>query len=177
MDDKIISLNLDTNRVTIKAVESDIALDSIESLATIIWTEHYTPIIGKDQVDYMLKNYQSKRAMQEQIKAGMEYYSILRNEIAYGYLAVRREKESLFLSKIYILREERGKGLGKTAMEFVVSRAMNLGCAAVELTVNKNNTEAIKAYQKLGFVNQGPMETDIGSGFIMDDYLMKKSLS
>jgi diamine N-acetyltransferase len=43
-------------------------IDIVASLAKEIWTEHYTPIIGKDQVEYMLGRFQSKKAISSQIK-------------------------------------------------------------------------------------------------------------
>ena len=45
----------------------------ISKLATRIWFEHYTPIIGEDQVIYMLNKYQSVDAITEQISSGQEY--------------------------------------------------------------------------------------------------------
>ena len=54
--------------------------------------------------------------------------------------------------------------------------AREQGCRHLSLTVNKNNTGSIRAYESLGFVNLGPLQTDIGQGFIMDDFLMKKAL-
>ena len=44
-------------------------------------------------------------------------------------------------------------------------------------TVNLNNINAIKTYEKLGFINAGPVVADIGNGFVMDDFEMKKSLT
>jgi diamine N-acetyltransferase len=44
------------------------------------------------------------------------------------------------------------------------------------LTVNKNNTGAISVYEKIGFRNVGSLVQDIGSGFVMDDYAMEKTL-
>ena len=43
----------------------------------------------------------------------------------------------------------------------------------VYLTVNKNNKTAIRAYEKNGFVITTSVVTDIGQGFVMDDYIMK----
>ena len=54
---------------------------------------------------------------------------------------------------------------------------MNQGVSTVKLHVNKYNTNSILAYQKMGFVNVESVVTDIGKGFIMDDYLMKNTLS
>jgi len=157
-------------------VVSETHLSLVEKLAEDIWTEHYTPIIGSDQVSYMLKNFQSVTAMHEQIKSGMVYYLIFTNSEAIGYLAVKKKVDEIFLSKIYILADRRGQGFGKEAMTFVESMTRDSNFNVLSLTVNKNNDIALKAYEKLGFVNQGPLETDIGEGYIMDDFLMRKVL-
>ncbi|MBL4569013.1 MAG: GNAT family N-acetyltransferase [Flavobacteriaceae bacterium] len=148
----------------------------IEKLAFAIWQEHYTPIIGTEQVDYMLNKYQSVKAIKEQITDGASYYNIIHDEIAVGYLSVYKKENALFLSKIYILSETRGKGIGKTAMEFIQSKAELMKCTSISLTVNKNNENSIKAYEKMGFQKIKELVMDIGNGFVMDDYLMEKKL-
>ena len=149
---------------------------AIEDLARVIWEEHYTPIIGAEQVVYMLRNFQSAEAVEKQIQAGMQYYLVGLGSVPVGYLAFNLEPNGLFLSKIYVLKEKRGMGLGRASMEFVESKASDLGRNAISLTVNKNNSHSIRAYEKMGFVNLDAIETDIGSGFVMDDYLMRKEL-
>ena len=47
---------------------------SIAGLARTIWTEHYTPIIGSSQVEYMLENIQSAEKIAEAMESGSEYY-------------------------------------------------------------------------------------------------------
>ena len=42
------------------------------------------------------------------------------------------------------------------------------------LTVNKGNVLGIRAYEGNRFVTIDAVETDIGSGFIMDDFIMEK---
>ena len=160
----------------IREVSEPSELHQVEELAAEIWKEHYTPIIGAEQVEYMLDNFQSVEAMGGQIREGMTYCLVYSDRNPVGYLAFKEQDEELFLSKIYVLSDQRGKGIGKAAMEFVESRAKDQGKHFLSLTVNKNNRGSITAYEKLGFVNQGPLETDIGGGFIMDDYLMIKVL-
>lgn len=170
------ALNDDAGGIQILKAANREDLKIVEELARVIWREHYTPIIGPEQVAYMLDNFQSVPAMEEQIGEGMEYYRINLDELPVGYLAFKKQGEELFLSKIYVLSSRRGQGIGKKAMRFAESKALELSCHFLSLTVNKNNSGAIKAYEKMGFVNHGAIETDIGSGFIMDDYLMKKIL-
>ena len=148
----------------------------IAKLAHTIWHEHYTPIIGKDQVAYMVDKYQTHEAMMLQSDQGFEYYLIQNKENPIGYLAILKEQNTLFLSKIYILKAFRGKGFGKSAMNFIEERAKALACNSIYLTVNKNNSNSIRAYQKVGYEIIGPLIKDIGNGFVMDDYKMVKPL-
>ncbi|WP_298344090.1 GNAT family N-acetyltransferase [uncultured Algibacter sp.] len=146
----------------------------IEKLADIIWREHYIPIVGKPQIDYMLKKFQSAEAIKEQIEVGFEYYLIYFDGKPVGYISIKPEINALFLSKIYVLSNHRGKKIGKSAMQFIEAKAKGYQLKNIRLTVNINNTNSIKAYEKLGFKNVGPLVTDIGNGFIMDDYEMVK---
>ena len=150
--------------------------DRIARLADIIWREHYTPIIGKAQVAYMLEHFQSGDAIARQVADGMVYFLIQEGSTPVGYLAIQKRGQELFLSKVYLLREYRGLGIGKKAMDFIVEKAREFQCDRIALTVNKNNDLSIKAYEKMGFENKGALVTDIGEGFVMDDYLMVNSL-
>lgn len=149
----------------------------IEKLAKEIWREHYTHIIGAAQVEYMLERFQSVPALNSQIRSGFLYYLLKIDGEISGYFAALPEKEKgrLFLSKIYLLSSARGKGCGRKTLEFIETLA-GPGLNKISLTVNKGNTGAIKAYLKCGFTITGMQVTDIGGGFVMDDYLMEKSL-
>lgn len=78
-------------------------------LAEEIWREHFTSIIGKAQVDYMLEKFQSEQAICEQVKKGFLYYLIKTNNCHVGYFGVLPTDESLLLSKFYIRSSERGR--------------------------------------------------------------------
>ena len=47
----------------------------------------------------------------------------------------------------------------------------------IRLTVNKHNTNAIEAYLGWNFETISSVETEIGEGFIMDDYIMEYKLT
>jgi ribosomal protein S18 acetylase RimI-like enzyme len=159
-------------------VLTDIEIKAIAILAREIWTEHYTAIIGSNQVEYMLDKFQSENAVAEQIKnKGYIYYLIEERKKAVGYFAIVQEGNALFLSKLYVLKNMRGKGIARKAIDFIKTIALKRKLSKIMLTVNKNNTWPIAAYEKLGFVNTGPIVQDIGGGFIMDDYKMELKLS
>ena len=160
--------------MTIEEVKTEAQIETVARLAHEIWNQHFIPIIGKAQVDYMVEKFQSKRAISEQIKNGYSYY-LLKAGVEYvGYTGVCPREDELFLSKLYIRASQRGKGLGRNAVEFLEDLAGEKGLSRITLTVNKNNTDSIKAYEKLGFANLGVFVQDIGGGFVMDDYKMEK---
>ena len=72
-------------------------------LAKEIWEEYYPTIITQEQIDYMVKIFQSPEAIESQIREGMMYYLVLCKDEEIGYFAYTEEKRNtLFLSKIYI---------------------------------------------------------------------------
>ena len=90
----------------------------------------------------------------------------------FGYFAVQKQKDNLFLSKFYIDKDYRGKGYARKAFNNAITKiAAELELPKITLTVNKYNIPSVCIYEKLGFVRTGSVETDIGGGYIMDDYI------
>jgi len=164
----------------IKIVEVKAAneVNAVAELANRIWNEYYTPIIGKEQVDYMLSKFQSSEAIQKQIEAGYRYFLSLYDGKHAGYFAIQPDdsKGSMFLSKLYVDKEFRGRGIGKASVSYIEDICKNSGLHTIWLTVNKNNENSIKVYKKLGFIIVEAIVQDIGNGFVMDDYKMEKRI-
>ncbi len=151
-------------------------ISAIEELAYDIWHEHYTPIIGKKQVDYMLKKFQSSKAMNEQIQNGSLYFLCEYENRPIGYMSVDISDETLFLSKFYVTSAERGNRYGRIMLTYLEALAKEKSLNKISLTVNRYNTKSIKVYEKLGFFKCGTVIKDIGNGFFMDDHKMEKKL-
>jgi len=149
-------------------------IEAVEVLANEIWPAHYTPIIGREQVVYMLARFQSAQAISEQIALGCLYFLIEEEGQRIGYISVQPKDNELFLSKIYLLLSYRGKGHGRRAVWFAEGLAKENGLRKIGLTVNRNNALAIKAYEAIGFKTVEAVVQDIGNGFVMDDYKMEK---
>lgn len=149
------------------------AIKDIAALADKIWHECYADILSERQIDYMVANFQSENAMKALFDAGAEFYKITEDKSLAGYIVLEKEKDSLFLSKLYLLSSSRGKGTGSFALKFVKRRAKELGYKSVYLHVNKYNERAIRAYIANGFAKECDLDTDIGSGFKMEDYIMR----
>jgi len=157
-------------------VSTEQQAEMVETLAREIWTGHYTPIIGSEQVEYMLERFQSEEAILQQIALGVLYFLITADEELVGYIALHPRSDALFLSKIYVRSDQRGRGYGKRAVQFAETLAHARRLKKIILTVNKNNIDSIKAYERMGFKNTGSLTQDIGNGFVMDDYKMEKTI-
>jgi GNAT superfamily N-acetyltransferase len=166
--------NIPTLKTIIKGVYRLSDVETVAHLASTIWNEYYVPIIGQEQVNYMVNAFQTAESIERQIeKENQEYYLIYYLAEPSGYICVKLSGNDLFLSKLYIVKQRRGTGLGKEGLNFIIRRAKELRANAITLTVNKNNINSIQTYFKLGFRNTGSIVTDIGAGFVMDDYTMK----
>ena len=158
-------------------VQTAAEIKIVADLAKIIWTEHYTPIIGEGQVSYMLDKFQSPTAIQDQMDNGMKYYLTQFQNNFVGYFSFSYNEEVLFLSKLYVLKSARGNGVAKAALSFIGEQASNYGVHKIRLTVNKYNFNSITAYKKMGFVNVDSIVQDIGNGYVMDDYVLEKNFN
>jgi len=152
------------------AVQSESEREQLADLARRIWEEHYTAIIGADQVTYMLETLQSPGAIAMQMADGRQYHFILSSSEQAGYLAFDRTSDGVFLSKLYLAREFRGQGLARQALNWLRSSTDNV---PIRLTVNRFNAGSIAAYQAMGFEITGTQVQDIGQGYVMDDVVME----
>jgi ribosomal protein S18 acetylase RimI-like enzyme len=162
---------------TTKRVATPEDIDAVAALAHEIWNQHFTPIIGQEQVDYMLGKFQSVPAITRQIlRDGYEYSLIVVEDENAGYFALVADEDggSTQLSKLYLKRSCRCCGLGRGVLALIEQECVARDIRELWLTVNKDNTDAIAFYQRVGFVIVEPIVTDIGNGFVMDDHRMVK---
>ncbi|MDR1159200.1 MAG: GNAT family N-acetyltransferase [Syntrophomonadaceae bacterium] len=147
----------------------------IALFAREVWVEYYSPFLGFEPVDYMLNKFQSAEQINRDITNGYTYYVAYEENKLIGYCAARLEESSLFLSKLYIERSYRGQGLAKNFFDILLKMAREHGKSRILLNVNKCNN-AIAVYKHLGFIVTEAKVTDIGEGFVMDDYIMEYTL-
>ena len=164
-------------KVTITLVKDDAQLQEVAKLAEQIWHQHFTPIIGEKQVNYMVEKFQSYPALKSQIADGYEYYAVCLDGKLVGYTGVHAEDGALFLSKLYLEKSARGKGISSQMLAFLEDLCRKQGLSKIWLTCNKYNENSLKVYRHWNFQTTDSVETDIGGGFIMDDYIMERSLA
>ncbi len=152
---------------------SDSEINTLAALASEIWHEFFPGIISAGQVDYMVEKFQSASAMQQQLAEGYQYYLVYAGTELIGYIGVHPEDTLLFLSKLYLKKQHRGRGYGRKMIEFVAGLARELGKCGVYLTVNRHNEHTIAVYHATGFQTVRTQVADIGNGYVMDDYIMQ----
>lgn len=151
-------------------------IKDLSILATAIVREHFDPIIGKAQNDYMLARFQSEEAIKQQLDDGYQYYFVMYENQYAGFLAFYPRDYKMYLSKFYVHKDYRGHHLASKMMNFVCDKTKEAGLDTIFLNVNKHNDDVISIYKHLGFNIVRSEENDIGNGFIMDDYVLEKYL-
>ena len=155
-------------------VKTDEEINKLADLASEIWHSYWPKILSPAQIDYMVAKFQSFNAIKEQIEDENYIYNIMEeNSNPIGYFGLCPKEDYIFLSKIYIKEEYRGQGKGKEAFKKIIDTAKHHNKNSIRLTVNKYNTNTIKAYEKWGFSIINDVVTDIGEDFVMDDYIME----
>ncbi len=155
-------------------INTDEQIKSLASLASEIWHEYWPCLLSADQINYMVKKFQSYEAIKHQLDFENYIYYILENDNNFiGYFGVSIKEDYLFLSKLYIKKDYRHNGYGKIAFDKIKLITKEYNKTSIQLTVNKYNKNTIKAYDRWGFKTIDAVVTDIGQGFVMDDYIME----
>jgi ribosomal protein S18 acetylase RimI-like enzyme len=155
-----------------RATPTDIAL--LQVLAGRIWRAHYPSIISVEQIEYMLDRMYGADVIEQEMRAGTCWELIRDGEGAVGFLSYSLDHTAarFKLHKLYVLVERHGQGLGRAGLARVMGVAAALGAREVSLYVNKKNQKAIRAYERAGFTVAESVTSEIGGGFVMDDYRM-----
>jgi diamine N-acetyltransferase len=158
------------------ALQADIP--SIREMARRIWIPAYTGIITEEQIEYMLNLMYSEESLIHQLEVeACTFYILSGGEIDLGFASISSKTPELFrLNKLYVDTTLHGRGLGKKLLHRLVEHTMESGGGVLELNVNKNNP-AINFYLSQGFEIFREEVIDIGNGFVMDDFVMRKNIT
>jgi len=163
-------------KVTVASVSQ---IPVIRQIALKTWPYSFKEMISTEQIDYMLELMYSPKVLKEQMnKNGHTFLLAEENDTFYGYAAYEinhNQKPETKIHKLYVLPESQGKGVGKILLKTICEIARQHKNNGLLLTVNRYN-KAIKFYESQGFTISGTLNADIGGGFFMDDYIMKKGV-
>lgn len=152
-------------------------VNMIRDVAWPSWLDTYIPIVGKDQVDYMFERFYSEAAIAQQMEEGQVFLLSTANGVCCGFASYTMlNDEQAKLNKLYVLPETKGKGVGKALLDNVSAKVADTGRSVLLLNVNKYNYAAQEFYKRYGFSLLHEEVIDIGSGYVMDDYVLHKRL-
>ncbi|MFY7653099.1 MAG: GNAT family N-acetyltransferase [Chitinophagaceae bacterium] len=163
------------NKTTIRyATADDIAI--IQEIAYQTWPKTYGRIISQEQIEFMLEKMYNSSVLLNELYSGI-YFLLAETEeesvgfASFGFLGNNEYK----LHKLYINPTNQKSGAGKQLLAEVSKKVVSLGGKALYLQVNRAN-KAVGFYQKMGFEIVEEKDFDMGSGFYMNDYVMRLSL-
>ena len=146
----------------------------IAELAKDIWNKHYVPIIGQEQVNYMLEKIYNQESLLEQTeKKGHQFFLIsnVATNKTIGFISISTDNQKDFwIHKFYISATEQNKGMGSEVFKKIID-VMNQPFS-IRLTVNRKNYKSINFYFKLGFSIEQVADFDIGNAYYMNDFVM-----
>ena len=152
----------------------------VQRLANEIWRHHYPGILGIEQIEYMLAQGYSRSALERFVTtddAGLALALADRQPVGFAAWCRTPEPAEMKLDKLYVLPQVHGNGLGRALIEHVAGRAAACGCTRLTLNVNRGNAGAIRAYERCGFEIVARGDFPIGEGFVMEDFIMMRTLS
>lgn len=150
----------------------------VQKIAHLTWPNTFREILSSEQIEYMLNWMYNLEMLAKQLKEGHMFYILKEDDIDIGFIGIQphypSEKESK-LHKIYILPSCQGKGAGLLLMKKAEEIAVKSNSEFLVLNVNRYNN-AKDFYKKIGFEIIKEEDIDIGNGYLMEDYIMKKMI-
>ena len=152
---------------------------SIRAIAKEVWPIAYGAILSQEQLDYMMEMMYNVSSLKNQADTKKHRFILAKEEdTVLGFASYEfnyNKKPKTKIHKIYILPNQQGKGIGKKLIDFIINEANDRHQKALILNVNKKNV-AIRFYEAIGFNISYEEIIDIGNGYVMDDYVMEKSI-
>lgn len=165
--------------MTLKFIElkTPESLQVIRDIAASIWPETFREILSPEQITYMMEMMYAPAVMEKELADGYHFEIVCTDDLPAGYMVYSSyAPETAKLHKLYLLSRYHGRGIGSAMLDHVANQTRKLGFKNLILNVNKHNVKAINAYERNNFTTIEAVKIDIGNGFFMDDFVMKKVL-
>ncbi len=149
-------------------------INVIQKIAHETWPLTYGEILSVEQLDFMMEMMYSDEALTRNFDQGVHFILAEENGEYYGFGGFEHESRT-HVHKIYVLPSAQGKNVGRQLMRFMEQKALEHGSNQLTLNVNRNN-KAQYFYKKLGFGIVETVDIEIGNGYLMEDFVLAKSL-
>lgn len=144
-------------------------IQKINHLGCQTYLPHYPHLWYKGGVEWYLDKCFSDRQLEMDLaNPSLSYYAICLDGQEVGLLKLVRNKApfglhldvSLYLEKIYFLKEFTGQGLGQKTISWVFEQARNSEIKTVWLMAMDSSHKTIASYEKAGFQQIGATRLD-----------------
>lgn len=148
------------------------------------FVETYGEANTEENMKKYLRSAFSKKSITNQLEDDKNFFLIAKinnKPVAYAKLTENNKPfhdksiNAVELERIYVKKKFQGQGIGRTLLDKCLAFARLRSYPVMWLGVWEKNLEALKFYQKLGFVIFGSSIFELGDDQ-QNDYLMKKDL-
>ena len=150
----------------------------VRDLAFKIWPSTYSTIISEEQISYMLNWMYKIETLENNFENNHTFFAVFDEDQPLGFIDLelnQPESNWLKLQKIYVLPEKQKLGIGLALMDCTFLFANEHDVKHITLQVNRGN-KAVLFYKRLGFYITDEQDFDIGNGYFMNDYVMRKDM-
>ena len=157
-------------------------IEILQKIMCKTFTDTYRAMnTSEDMENYLMKYFNELQLRKDITELNCEYYLLYHGDNLVGYIKINEspdqsdinENDSLELERIYVIEEYKGKGFGRSLIEFATNKAVEKNKEYVWLGVWDKNYNAISFYEKMGFIIDGTHIFILGEN-VQSDYIMKK---
>jgi diamine N-acetyltransferase len=155
---------------------------TIQAIAHETWPIAYGDILSAAQIRYMLTRMYAHETLANQMQDaanGQQFLLIANAMHVAGFAAYSVNQPAAAIAKLhklYCLPTSQGLGLGRKLVNAVIANCVIAKQKTLCLNVNKFNRAKI-FYERLGFKMISEEVIDIGEGYVMDDFVLERTLN
>jgi ribosomal protein S18 acetylase RimI-like enzyme len=161
--------------MTIRPAQTSDA-SSLSNLGIKVFSETYGFKIPPNILRTHLQENLSIESFRNSLNASENFFVAEIEDSLIGFIRLRKyTKGILELDKFYVSSDYHGQGVAKKLFEAGLEWARTQGFHTMRLVVWKENSRAVRFYQKNGFVVCGQQDVYIDR-IVFDDYVMQKEI-
>ena len=153
-------------------------LKTIAAIAHQTWHVAYSAILTHEQLEYMLDLFYCHEALSQDVtqKNHLYFLAFLEGK-AVGFAGIQHQylPNTTKIHKLYILLQYQRLNIGKQLLDFVSQRSKEAGGNSLTLNVNRFNSAKL-FYEKQGFTVLRSEDILLDFGYVMEDYVLIKTL-
>ena len=152
---------------------------TIDAIARQTWPVAYAAILTNEQLQFMLNLFYSNEALAKDVNENNHLYfmAFLKGE-AVGFAGIQHHylTNTTKIHKLYIKPQFQGHRIGVQLLDYVSQLTLEAGGNSLTLNVNRYNSAKL-FYEKYGFTVLKSEDIVLDFGYLMEDYVLAKSLA